>query len=146
MKRIRLRRIAILLRTRNIQIYNDRLLPAAHDHSFHGNVRSRIQLLMRHIRRNKNEISGARFVDKLQIVVASKARASRASFIPTLRAPPNPYTNVRLQSIFRLCYRRRSTMKIDRQTRRMTETPIRSCSRFLIYGSAIRTPRKALKT
>jgi hypothetical protein len=35
MKRIRLRRSEIFLRTPNIQIHHHRLLPAAHDHRFH---------------------------------------------------------------------------------------------------------------
>src|ERR1700733_466317 len=65
-----------VLGARNIQVDDDRLLPAAHDHRLPRLVLSRIQLLMRHIRRDVYKISRARFIDELQIISPAKTRAT----------------------------------------------------------------------
>jgi hypothetical protein len=72
MKRIGLRRIRIILRARNIEIYHNRLLPASHQHRLDRRVRPRIQLLMRHIRRNVNKIPRPSLIHKLQFLAPAQ--------------------------------------------------------------------------
>ena len=103
MKRIRLRRVAFVLRARNIQIHHNRLLSAAHHHRLHRHIRSRIQLLMRHKRRHVNKISRPRFVNKLQIVAPAKAARVRSqckspSRVPRDDAAPSSRADERSQS------------------------------------------------
>ncbi len=74
MEGIRLRSSRVFLWTRNFQIHNYRLLPAAHDHCFHGLVLFRVQFLVRHIRRHVHEVSRTGLVHKLQSLSPPEAR------------------------------------------------------------------------
>jgi hypothetical protein len=76
MKRIGLRRNGIFFRTRNVQIHDHRLLPAAHDHSFHWLILFGVQLLVRHVGRDVHEVSRTGLVHKLQPLSPAKSRAA----------------------------------------------------------------------
>src|SRR5215470_11726076 len=69
-------RIATRLGTRNIEIHHDRLLPAAHYHSFNRLVGPSVDLLMRDVRRHVDEVAGAGLIDILQPLAPSESRAS----------------------------------------------------------------------
>jgi hypothetical protein len=71
-----LRIVGRVFRAGNIQIDDDGFLTAAHDHRLDRLVFAGIQLLMRNVGRNVDEISWAGFVDELQIVSPAKAGAA----------------------------------------------------------------------
>src|SRR5208283_160720 len=75
-KRIVLWGVRSVLWTRNVQVDDDRLLATAHDHRLHWLVFARVQLLMRDVGRNVDEISRTRFIDELQMISPAKARAA----------------------------------------------------------------------
>lgn len=64
------------LRTLDIEINDDRILAAADNYSFAGLVRPRVDLLMRYVRRNIDEISSTRFVAELEMIAPAHASAS----------------------------------------------------------------------
>src|ERR1041384_1676517 len=53
---------------RDVEIDHDRLLPASHEHAFEGMVRGGADLLMRHGRRNENEIAGPGLRGELEVI------------------------------------------------------------------------------
>ena len=61
-----------VLRTSDIQIHNDRLLPAADDYGLNRLIFKRIQLLMWNEWGNVDEISRTCLVDKFQTVSPAK--------------------------------------------------------------------------
>jgi len=65
-----------VLRTRNIQIDYDWFLAAADDYRLYRLVFSSVQLLMRDVGRNVDEVSRAGFIDELEIVSPAKACAA----------------------------------------------------------------------
>jgi hypothetical protein len=64
------------LGARNIQVDYDRLLPAAHNHGLDRMIGPCIELLVRHIRRHIDEVSGTGFINKFQTVSPAKPRAA----------------------------------------------------------------------
>ena len=75
MERIRFCPLRIRFRAWYIQIDHNWLLPAPDDYSLDGLVRSGIQLLMRQIGRNVNEIARASLINKFQAFAPAKTRA-----------------------------------------------------------------------
>ena len=65
----------IRFRAGDIQVDDDGLLAAADDDGLDGHIAPRIQFLMRNVGRHVNEISGARFIYKFQLVSPAKAGA-----------------------------------------------------------------------
>jgi hypothetical protein len=71
-KRVILGSVGTILRTRNVQIDDDRLLAAAHNHCLHWFILARVQFLMRNVRRNVDEVPWARLIDELQVISPAK--------------------------------------------------------------------------
>jgi hypothetical protein len=62
------------LGTLDIQIHDNRILPASDDHSLARHVRVSIDFLMRDVWRNVNEIPGASLIAELQLIAPAHAR------------------------------------------------------------------------
>ena len=75
MKRVVDRIVGRAFGTCNIQIDDDGLLSAAHDYGFHRFILAGVQFLMRDVRGDVDEISGAGFVDEFEIVSPKRKRA-----------------------------------------------------------------------
>jgi hypothetical protein len=75
-KRIVLRRIRSVFGARDIQIDDDGLLSTANDYCLYRLVFAGVQFLMRNVGRNVDEVSGAGFIDELEIVSPAKAGAA----------------------------------------------------------------------
>jgi eukaryotic-like serine/threonine-protein kinase len=75
MERIVSRSVRTILRARNIQIDDNRLLAAAHDYGLDRLVFARIQFLMRNVGRYVNKVSRSCLVNELQMVSPTKARS-----------------------------------------------------------------------
>ena len=61
---------------RQVKVDHNGLLTAADDHSFYRLIGLGIHLLMRNVGRNVNEIAGASFIHKFEIIAPAETRAS----------------------------------------------------------------------
>ena len=59
----------------DVEVHDDRLLAAAHQHARQRLVVARVDLLVRHVRRHVDEVARARFGDELELVAPAHARA-----------------------------------------------------------------------
>jgi len=75
MKRIILGRVRTIFRTWDIQIDDNRLLAAAHDHGLNWLVGASIQFLMRNVRRHIDEISRPGLIHEFELIAPAKTRA-----------------------------------------------------------------------
>jgi hypothetical protein len=66
------------IRAFEIEIDHDGVLAASHDDGFTGFVRKSVDLLVRHIGRDVDEISRAGLAAKFQVVAPSHARAAES--------------------------------------------------------------------
>ncbi len=64
------------LRTFDIEIYDNGILPAANHHRFHGVVRIGIDLLMRKVGRNEHEVARPGLIGELQVFAPAESRAA----------------------------------------------------------------------
>ena len=74
MERVALEIVGDVFRTCDVQIHDDRFLPAAHDHSLNRLIFARVQLLMWNEWGNVDEISRTCLVDKFQTISSAKTR------------------------------------------------------------------------
>src|SRR5579862_3079331 len=64
------------LGTWNIQVDDDRFLAAADHHCFHRDIRVGVDFLVRHVRRNEDEVAGTGLVDEFQLLAPPESSAS----------------------------------------------------------------------
>jgi hypothetical protein len=64
------------LGTLDIQIHDNRILPAPDDHGLTGYIWAGVDFLVRDVRRNVDEISGTGLIAKLQVIAPTHARTS----------------------------------------------------------------------
>ena len=76
MKRVGLGRLRRIFGTGNIQIDDDRFLPASDDDGFDGFVGAGVEFLVGNVRRNVDEIAWAGFVHEFEVISPAEAGAA----------------------------------------------------------------------
>ena len=76
LRRVALRSFGGVFGTWNLEVDDDRLLAAANDYGLHRLIFAGVQLLMRHVGRDIDEVSRASFIDEFQMISPAKAGAA----------------------------------------------------------------------